>query len=207
MFSWNSKSICRDYLEKILNKLPKAGEVLDVGGGKAYGYENLLKAKSIYSINIDPKSNCSKIGDIERKFPFKDNNFDTVLCLNVLEHVYKYEHVLSESTRVLKKGGSLIIFVPFMHHLHANPYDFNRFSDKKLEKMLTEQGYKNINIKPLIYGICSLVFQTTINWWVLPVRPLVKNIAVGLDWVGNRLGFYKRVSESIPLAYFVKANK
>ncbi len=46
-------------------------------------------------------------------FPFDDDSFDVVLCMEVLEHLgYSPSHMLSESHRVLSPGGLLFITVP-----------------------------------------------------------------------------------------------
>jgi 2-polyprenyl-6-hydroxyphenyl methylase / 3-demethylubiquinone-9 3-methyltransferase len=39
------------------------------------------------------------------KLPFDDNSFDIVFCCDVLEHVSDVPKVISEISRVLKKGG------------------------------------------------------------------------------------------------------
>ena len=50
--------------------------------------------------------------DIEREtFPFDDNEFDEILCKDVLEHV-EYISVLAELYRILRVGGLLRIRVP-----------------------------------------------------------------------------------------------
>ena len=207
MLSWSRKSISRDILENKLKGLTDLGNLLDIGGGKSYGYESMVKAKSIYSINIDPKAGSTKIVDIEQKLPIKSESYDTVLCFNVLEHIYNYDNVISESNRVLRENGKILIFVPFMHHLHAHPHDLNRFSSEKLKRLLLENGFENIIVEPKVYGIFSLLFQTTIHWWVMPIRPIIKYIVVVLDIIFNKLPFYRRVSENIPLAYFVIAQR
>ena len=50
--------------------------------------------------------------DIEKiPFPFKDGEFDEILCRDVLEHV-EYIPTLRELHRILKPGGVLRIQVP-----------------------------------------------------------------------------------------------
>jgi len=55
-----------------------------------------------------------RVANIERDpFPFDDDSFDVVLCMEVLEHLgYSPSHMLAESHRVLRPGGRLLITVP-----------------------------------------------------------------------------------------------
>lgn len=46
-------------------------------------------------------------------FPFPDDAFDLVLCMEVIEHLgYSPTHMLVETHRVLRKGGRLLVTVP-----------------------------------------------------------------------------------------------
>jgi SAM-dependent methyltransferase len=44
--------------------------------------------------------------------PFKDDDFDVVICCEVLEHVVQYQIAVKEIIRVLKPGCDLVISVP-----------------------------------------------------------------------------------------------
>jgi SAM-dependent methyltransferase len=44
--------------------------------------------------------------------PFKDNSFDTIICLEVLMYLPNSGHILSELHRILLKGGLLIVYNP-----------------------------------------------------------------------------------------------
>lgn len=50
-----------------------------------------------------------KLGNIEEKFPFKNNSFDVVISHFSLEHVVNIEQFVSEIFRVLKQGGYTVI--------------------------------------------------------------------------------------------------
>ena len=50
--------------------------------------------------------------DITR-LTFPDENFDTILCFDVLEHIPDYRKALAEFHRVLDRNGRLILTVPF----------------------------------------------------------------------------------------------
>jgi SAM-dependent methyltransferase len=46
-------------------------------------------------------------------FPFADDSFDMVLCMEVIEHLtYSPTHMLTESHRVLREGGRLVLSTP-----------------------------------------------------------------------------------------------
>ncbi len=65
-------------------------------------------------INLDSAAltGVDVVHDIEKlPLPFGDEEFDEILCQDVLEHV-EYIAVLRDLHRILKKGGSLTIRVP-----------------------------------------------------------------------------------------------
>ncbi|HIP17696.1 MAG TPA: class I SAM-dependent methyltransferase [Methanothermococcus okinawensis] len=96
------------------------GIILDCGCGFGSFYTLTKDLNTIYldfSINLLKKFKnnynlkSNKIcGDI-LNLPFKDNSFDLIFCINVLEHVIDYKGALREMKRVLKKEGVLIVIV------------------------------------------------------------------------------------------------
>jgi SAM-dependent methyltransferase len=69
------------------------------------------------------------IGDITKRTEFRDNCFDGVLTLSVLEHLLDLNGAFDEMTRVLKNGGEMLhMFGPawscaYGHHIYENPHD------------------------------------------------------------------------------------
>lgn len=53
---------------------------------------------------------------------FKDNFFDYILAIHVLEHIDDDSQALRELYRVLKPGGKVILMVPFMHQYKQEVY-------------------------------------------------------------------------------------
>lgn len=52
------------------------------------------------------------------ELPFETESFDTIICLDVLEHIKKTRRALLELVRTLKPNGVLIIAIPGLaHHL------------------------------------------------------------------------------------------
>lgn len=54
-------------------------------------------------------------GDIQLEWPFAESSADLVVCMLVLEHIAKIDHVFKEAARVLRLGGEFFVceFHPF----------------------------------------------------------------------------------------------
>jgi ubiquinone/menaquinone biosynthesis C-methylase UbiE len=56
--------------------------------------------------------------------PFRDNHFDLVTCVGVLQYLEKDMDCLKEISRVSKPGGRIIVTLPNLHRLNTllDPY-------------------------------------------------------------------------------------
>ena len=121
------------------------GRVLDVGCGDRWA-ENALSPGCTY-LGLDYPSTVELgyagapdvFGD-GLQLPFSDQCFDSVLLLDVLEHLREAPKALSEAARVLKPGGTLILQVPFLYPLHDEPYDFQRWTSHGLRRAVEKHG-------------------------------------------------------------------
>ena len=122
-----------------LEEVDPGDDVLEVGTGLGVFSEKLSrKVPSYRGIEYDPETlkkaklrvpNPESIttGDAQA-LEFSDDCFDTVVCLEVLEHLPDYRKALDEIARVLKPGGILIATIPYakigspsrtnIHHLY-----------------------------------------------------------------------------------------
>ena len=120
------------------------GKILDVGCGKK-PYRKLFKSTDYKGLELDSPNNRSfSYADFfydGQTFPFNDEEFDSIISNQVLEHVDNPEIFLKEINRVLKKGGRLLISAPFIWSEHEQPNDFLRFSSFGIKKLLEEKGF------------------------------------------------------------------
>lgn len=137
-------------------------------------------------INLDssPLAGVDVVYDIESGlFPFDDEQFDEILCQDVLEHV-EYIPVLKEIHRILKKGGKLTIRVPhftspnnYIDPTHKKMFSFRTFGFFVLDKSIGERNYyfdfhfSSINPVKIIF-IKGLLFYNFI------VEPIVNSSLV-----------------------------
>ncbi len=211
-------SILRTKEDTELAKLQLIGRVIDLGGHKGSSYFSLLKSEQPIEVaNFDIEqsgthkapSQAEHVFDFEKPFPLPDASFDNVLCINVMEHIFNYQNLLSESFRILKKGGHIYLSVPFFFNIHGSPDDYFRYTRATLERLLSEQGFTDIVVTELGDGPCSVIFQTfggSIP--TMPLKMLFKNIAMGTDKILSRFSRrYAFIKVRVPLGYFVSAEK
>ena len=68
--------------------------------------------------------------------PFQNEIFDTIICLEALEHFHTPEIAVKEMARVLKPNGSLILTIPFC------------YTEYGLRKLFSPK-FENIHIEPV----------------------------------------------------------
>lgn len=211
-------SILRTKEDEELARVLLSGRVIDLGGHKGSSYYQLLKTdRPIEVANMDSTnpgthkspSGADHIFDLETPFPLPGSSFDAVLCINVMEHIYNYRNLLSESFRIMKSKGNLYITVPFFFNIHGSPNDYFRYTKSALERILVDHGFTNISIKELGDGPCSAIFQTfggSIP--TMTLRLFFKHISIGIDRLFSKLfSRYALIRNRVPLGYFVSAEK
>ena len=75
---------------------------------------------------------------------YSDSSFDCILAIEVFEHLENPALATAEIYRSLKEGGTLIMSVPFMFHIHGDPHDYQRFTAYGLEVMFTKFSAKSL---------------------------------------------------------------
>lgn len=154
----------------ILARLPMVtGRVLDLGCGErpfekdilkfAHTYTGLDWAKSIHDTKADI------IADLNEPIDIESNSFDSVVSFEVLEHLCEPQTMLSESYRILKNNGVLLLSMPFQWWVHEAPWDYQRYTKYGLEYQLKKAGFVEIEI------------QETTGFWLLWVLKLNYQLA------------------------------
>lgn len=139
------------------------GNLLDVGCGTK-PYRSLFKVDSYRGLDIDSPVTRERgaADDLYdgTQFPYQNEAFDSVLCNQVLEHVFNPDKFLVEINRVLKPGGKLLLTVPFVWDEHEQPYDYARYSSFGLNALLEKSGLKIISHRKLAAD-ATILFQLT----------------------------------------------
>ena len=137
-------------LSKLVPELE--GAILDVGCGEC-PYEHLVTGPRARYVGIDigdadrfGYDNPNAIRFDGRTISAPDESFDHFLCTEVLEHVVDAAALVQEMHRVLKKGGTGIVSVPWSARFHYIPYDYHRFTPSALAPMF--RGFSSVVIEP-----------------------------------------------------------
>lgn len=161
--------LIRDIKEAIANYAK--GNFLDLGCGNK-PYESLYKPFTTTQTGCDVVQSDDNRVDVlcpVTDLKFENNQFDTVLCTQVLEHVFEHDRMMKEAFRVLKPGGHIILTVPFAWELHEEPYDFFRYTKHALKELFEQTGFKIDYIKPN-GGKWAAIYQLRTNMMYLSFR-------------------------------------
>lgn len=134
------------------------GLILDIGAADRW-IEKYLSATANYIALDYPATGQNMYGAKPSVFadaaqlPFKDEQFDAIVCLEVIEHVPNPQQVLNEISRTLKKGGQVWLSMPFLYPLHDAPFDFQRFTEYGLRRSATIAGLEVVRLRKSEHSI------------------------------------------------------
>ncbi len=140
------------------------GDILDIGCGNK-PYARFFDGYITKYVGCDIVQSSEKVVDFlcpANELCFDDNSFDTIFSTQTMEHVADHQGMVSETYRVLKKGGFAIFTVPFNWELHEEPYDFFRFTKYGLTNLFERNGFKVVYVKSN-GGKWASIFQLWLN--------------------------------------------
>ncbi len=144
----------------------KPESLVSVGCGEGFDLKHIL---SIYqpkkTVGVDLSKSAlnyaqKQLPEVEfiqedaSKLPFKDNQFDLVVALEILEHIPDYDKAISELKRIAK--NKVIITVPwepsfsmvslmrgkYLKRLGRHPEHINAWNKKSFTKVIKKHGFK-----------------------------------------------------------------
>ena len=145
-----TKEFCNKYL---------SGIVLEIGAGKDYLREEFNGLyKEWISLDYDLRSETIDLRGDGQFLPFRDGIFNTIVSIDVLEHVPDPEKFVSEIYRVTQPNGLIILSTPFFFWHHEEPYDFFRFSKYGIRKIFERNNFEVIDVIPTAGVVSTLGF-------------------------------------------------
>lgn len=127
------------------------GILLDFGCGER-PYRSLFDVEKYIGLDYENPGHNHQNENIDvfydgKNIPFDDKYFDSVLCTEVLEHLFDIDHTLEEINRVLKKGGKLLVTCPFVWNEHEVPHDYARYTVYALKYLFEKHGFRVLDFE------------------------------------------------------------
>lgn len=144
----------RNSIEIISSKLPSFNNVLEIGSRQEKNQRRITNLRNSFKydefIGIDFRKGpgVDRVINAE-KLPFKNNQFDLILCLETLEHTKRPWKIAQEIIRTLSINGIVLISSQQNYPLHKHPSDYFRFTPYGLSNLFEKLNDKLIvNISP-----------------------------------------------------------
>jgi len=118
------------------------GSVLSIGSGhdddhEGGRYRDYFKNSTSYTTSeVSAEFKCDLVLDIKSMPEIANATYDCIFCSGVLEHVDDYVKGLDEITRILKRGGVLLLGLPFRQSIHMGKCDYWRFTEHGVRHLL-----------------------------------------------------------------------
>lgn len=150
-------------------------KILDIGCGTGetltFLEKNYPKSKlfgvdnSEVAIDFAKKRGHQNIRKVNAlKLPYRENSFDYILLLDVIEHIEDDTALLKEAKRVLKKGGKIIITAPALQFIwsehDSEQGHFRRYTRSRLRLLaqrvrlkICRLSYFNFFLSPAIISL------------------------------------------------------
>jgi SAM-dependent methyltransferase len=193
------------------------GNLIDLGCGRVPLYEAYNKYASTctcadWENSSHKNQHLDYVCDLNQLLPFKDEEFDTIILSDVLEHIKYPGNLWTEMARILTPGGKVILNVPFFYKLHEIPHDYFRYTQYALENFAAHSALKIILLKP-IGGVPEILTDIT-SKNIIRIPAIGKYMAMFIQQicsifiktsVGKKLS--KKTGTQFPLGYFMIVEK
>lgn len=205
----------REY-EELLGRYAH-GKLLDLGCGKVplyAAYKDHIKE----NVCVDWENSLHKNEyldfncDLTQKLAFDDNEFNTIILSDVLEHIPEPQHLWNEMVRVLSADGVIIMNVPFFYYLHEKPHDYYRYTEYALRRFAELSGLEVITLHAI--GGVPEVLTDILAKIMMPIPIAGPPLSKLTQWITSvfiKTSIGKKVSSvtarRFPLAYFMVAKK
>lgn len=149
----------------------RAVRILDVGCG-------IHKFPGAVGLDRNPASRPDVLADLDRiPYPFRDNSFDEVRAVHVIEHVADVIRMIEEMHRLTKPGGQLHIVTPHYtdfssfcdptHRWHLNSYSLRYFGqDNAGYSYYSPIRLREISVRLKLLSLWRyLGFEWLVNHW------------------------------------------
>ena len=196
-FPWLSASIIRGKESLLFSNVRLKAPIIDLGCGNGQFAKLTFNEKIDYGVDITVSKNLDNhtysnwMKQDLRKMTFDDNSFCTAVSNSVFEHVDGVESAISESARILKKGGRIYLTVP-TREINNNFWLYRIFGKRKfIDKIITKyhQSLFHINIK-------------SASWWKEMFERNGFNVTSTIRYISPATAFFTTMFVTLAMSPF-----
>lgn len=138
---------------------PKVGRTLIVGSYITANKEDRRsRYRDVVGIDMRPGPGVDVVADLEQAQDL--GKFDHVECTSVLEHAKRPWLLAANLERLMSKGATLYVTVPFNWRVHSHPDDYFRMSISAVRSV-----FEKIDWKVMLYATYGgLISKAKIPW-------------------------------------------
>ena len=116
------------------------------------------EAQAWWYLNLDLHTKPNMFADVTET-PLKTSSIDCILCTEVLEHLPDPQACVDEIYRLLCADGLVFASTPFFYPVHADPYDFQRFTEDGLRLLF--KNFKSVEVYRMggYAGVLGLILE------------------------------------------------
>lgn len=164
-----------------------AGLVLEIGALRTRrgGFRQPEVGVDWLRFDIAPTEQPNVVADVQH-LPVRDDSFDWVVCLEMLQYVASPDAAVREIARVLRPGGATVVSVPFLHRSDG-PTDRHRFTETRVRELVSAPGLRleHVTAQAAFFGTLAnqlrqAVAQVPSRWTRWPLAATIRPIELGL---------------------------
>ena len=199
--------------------LPKyaRGRLVDLGCGKVPLFGTYRAHVDVvtcvdWSNSVHANTHLDVETSLSERLPFADEQFDTIVLSDVLEHIAEPGLLWNEMVRILAPGGHLLLNVPFLYGIHEAPHDYYRYTSFALRRFAEMRGMSVTVLESLGGGVEVLSDLLAKHLGTIPyigsaLAWLVQFAARSFGNTGIGQKTARESGRSFPLGYFLIATK
>lgn len=164
-----SRSNIRTFVSNCASRSNLARPFVDVACGYRTNQPEVVRSRNgvidplyiafDHALNFDRPSEPDALPNLvacATNIPLTSASVGTVLCTEVLEHVSDDQIVVAEISRILRRGGRLILTLPGRgvpkHEKLPHQKDYRRYEPDDVRHMLVKHEFKNIEVNEKFLG-------------------------------------------------------
>lgn len=201
--AFSELSLMRSMQYERLEQAACPGPVLDIGGTKGARYHVLLQeSPAVTTLNISDAAHITS--DVNHPLPLESESFGSIICLNTMQYIKNDVAALKEFMRVLRPGGVMHLFVPWVFPTDSKGGELLRRSCYFWEDAFLSLGVarEQVHIVPLVWDNVSTGYQM-VQFSLKAADRLLRPLCMGLGVLMSKVYSPEHAFADYALGYHI----